>query len=183
MRQHKEHIFAAKDLDMENMEIRIDTNAIRHRLYRMSGHISLSRHAMGGGEKIADIVRLTDDEKQTIEELVPTAVNDVAAVIGRIFPSCTTRHIDAADGNTTVYAICFGVPHNYPTELATNVERYAEEFVLYNILRQWMQLVKPDEAATVQSEMEKNIRALQMALTARKKPTKDETEQDNIIEL
>jgi hypothetical protein len=110
-------------------------------------------------------------------------MNEAAGIITRYMSPCTVRRTGAGDEADAIINIQFTMPHNFATGIIALLKESITSFAAARSLQHWMLMVNPDEASIHLSKAQSDITRMRELLSARTRPVKGGTADDNIIEL
>ena len=168
---------------MKDREIRIDVEELYKRLFTESGYIAMSRSAMGVPDRLVDTMQTTDDERRIIDNWIKSSVNEIAHVINRYLGPCSVI-FGKDNGNSDLgFTISFKAPHNYPEEATEMLQECAIDLVFKRTVQQWNMAMKPDEASITAAGAQADALRFRELLALRKRPTRENGKNENLIEL
>lgn len=155
---------------MEKIEIKINTDSLYTRLARESGLVARSRLALGVSDTVAEIMSLTEDEKEMAGNWIANSINETMHIMNRYLESCSVN-INRDNSNHAVeYVISVSIPHNFPHLQSIQLEMCIKELVTSRTLQQWYTTVKPDEANIAITSAQNHAGLLRGILTQRERP-------------
>lgn len=167
---------------MKENIINIKSETLHSRLHSESGHISLSRSAMGIPDELSTVAQITEDDRRVTERYISSSINEVAHSISRYLSPANVKHLYDETTRTAEYTISFMLPSNYPDGCRKMIEDAVNDIVVDRTLQYWYMVVKPDEANIQAAKVQSDVGRLRELLAVRKQPHR-KSDSDNIIEL
>jgi hypothetical protein len=168
---------------MKEITITINECDITGCIFSESGYATLARAKSGMPERLTDIVQATEDDRSVIRRFIAESMNEAAGIITRYMSPCTVRRTGAGDEADAIINIQFAMPHNFATGIIALLKESITSFAAARSLQHWMLMVNPDEASIHLSKAQSDIARMRELLSARTRPVKGGTADDNIIEL
>lgn len=157
---------------MKERQTKIKEIKIYERIKTESGFSALIKEATGQPGWLTSLTITTDDEKNIIDNYIPSAINECVIAINRYLSTCNlTEEIEKIDNaEFKIYVFNLKLPENYPEEMLTILNGILMDYISSRCLQQWYMLVKAEDTNIYAAKAQSSMTQLRETLSLRSRP-------------